>query len=160
MQRAIWSVVPDSPLADPETLEQILDKSMARTSFTLVMLAVAGGMALALGLIGIYAVISYSVSRRTREIGIRMALGAQRAEVSRMFVRHGFLLAAVGVVIGSIAALGLTRLLRSLLFGVTTNDPWTYLLAVLSLMAAAVLASYLPSLRAMAVDPIDALRAE
>jgi predicted permease len=160
MQRAIWSVVPDSPLADPETLEQILEKSMARTSFTLVMLAVAGGMALALGLIGIYAVISYSVARRTREIGIRMALGAQRAEVSRMFVRHGFVLAAVGVVLGSIAALGLTRLLRSLLFGVTTNDPWTYLLAVLSLMAAAVLASYLPSLRAMAVDPIDALRAE
>ena len=77
-----------------------------------------------------------------------------------MFVRHGFLLAAVGVVMGSIAELGLTRLLRSLLFGVTTNDPWTYLLAVLSLMAAALLASYLPSLRAMAVDPIDALRAE
>jgi predicted permease len=160
MQRAIWSVVPDSPLAEPKTLQEIYEKSMARTSFTLVMLEIAGAMALLLGLIGIYGVISYSVSQRTREIGIRMALGAQRHEVSRMFVRHGLVLAAVGVVAGGAAALGLTRLLRSLLFGVTANDPWTYLLTAVGLIVAAMLASYLPTLRAMAVDPIDALRSE
>ena len=160
LERAIWSVVPDSPLASPETMQQIFDKSMARTSFTLVMVAMAGVMALILGLIGIYGVISYSVAQRTREIGIRMALGAQRATVSRMFVRQGFVLAAVGVVAGALAALGLTRLLKSLLFGVAANDPWTYLLAAVALIAASILASYLPSLRAMAVDPIDALRAE
>ncbi len=160
MQRAIWSVVPDSPLADPQTMKEIYDKSMARTSFTLVMLAIAGSMALILGLIGIYAVISYSVSQRTREIGIRMALGAQRGEVSRMFVLHGLMLAAVGVVAGSAAALGLTHLLKALLFGVTSSDPLTYALTAVGLMGAAILASYLPSLRAMSVDPIDALRAE
>jgi predicted permease len=160
LQRAIWSVVPDSPLAYPQTLEEIYDKSMARTSFTLVMLGIAGSMALVLGLVGIYGVISYSVSQRKREIGIRLALGAQRQEVSRMFVRQGLILAAVGVAGGGIAALGLTRLLRTLLFGVATNDPWTYLLTAFVLILATVLASYLPSLRAMAVDPIDALRSE
>jgi predicted permease len=160
MQRAIWSVVPDSPLAEPETLEAIYQKSMARTSFTLVMLALAGGMALLLGVVGIYGVISYSVSQRTREIGIRMALGAQRHEVSGLFVRHGLGLALVGVCVGGVAALGVTRLLRTLLFGVTPSDPWTFLLTAVGLILAAMLASYLPSLRAMAVDPTEALRTE
>ncbi len=160
MQRAIWSVVPDSPLAEPETMQELTEKSMARTSFTLVMLAIAGGMALLLGLIGIYGVISYSVAQRTREIGIRMALGAQRREVSAMFVRHGLVLALVGVGIGAAAALALTRLLRTLLFGVTANDPWTYVVMGVGLILAAVLASYLPSVRAMSVDPVDALRTE
>jgi predicted permease len=160
MQKQIWSVVPDSPLAEPETMKQILDKSMARTSFTLVMLAIAGAMALILGLIGIYGVISYSVVQRTREIGIRMALGARRNQVSAMFVLHGLMLAAVGVVVGGAAALGLTKLMKSLLFGVAANDPWTYALMAAGLIFAAVVASYLPSLRAMMVDPIDALRAE
>ncbi len=160
MQRAIWSVVPDSPLAEPETMQQLSEKSMARTSFTLVMLAIAGAMALLLGLIGIYGVISYSVAQRTREIGIRMALGAQPVEVSAMFVKHGLVLALVGVGVGGAAALGLTRLLRTLLFGVTTNDPWTYAVMGVGLILAAVLASYVPSVRAMGVDPVDALRTE
>jgi putative ABC transport system permease protein len=160
MQSAIWSIVPDSPLAEPQTLKQIYDRSMARTSFTLVMLGIAGAMALLLGLVGIYGVISYSVSQRTKEIGIRMALGARRGQVSGMFVRHGLLLAAVGVLVGGVAALGLTRLLASLLFGVTANDPLTYLLTAVALTGAAILASFLPSLRAMAVDPVDALRSE
>jgi ABC-type antimicrobial peptide transport system permease subunit len=141
-------------------LEAIYQKSMARTSFTLVMLALAGGMALLLGVVGIYGVISYSVSQRTREIGIRMALGAQRHEVSGLFVRHGLGLALVGVCVGGVAALGVTRLLRTLLFGVTPSDPWTFLLTAVGLILAAMLASYLPSLRAMAVDPTEALRTE
>lgn len=160
MQRAIWSMVPDSPLAEPETMQELSEKSMARTSFTLVMLAIAGGMALLLGLIGIYGVISYSVAQRTREIGIRMALGAQRREVSAMFVKHGLMLAVLGVGTGGAAALGLTRLLHSLLFGVATNDPWTYAAMGVGLILAVVLASYLPSIRAMRVDPIDALRTD
>ena len=160
MERAIWSVVPDSPLEVPETMESIYSKSMVRTAFTLVMLGIAGAMALILGLIGIYGVISYSVSQRTREIGIRVALGAQRSQVSGMFVLRGLVLAAAGVTVGSLAALGLTRLLGSLLFGVSTNDPSTYGLAAAVLVLAALVASYLPSLRAMAIDPIDALRSE
>jgi predicted permease len=160
MERAIWSVAPDSPLAEPETMQAVFSKSMGRTSFTLIMLGIAGAMALILGVIGIYGVISYSVSQRTREIGIRVALGAQRYQVSSMFVRRGLVLAAVGVGLGSFAALGLTRLLESFLFGVATNDLSTYALAASGLGVAALVASYLPSLRAMAIDPSDALRSE
>ena len=160
LQRTIWSVAPDSPLANVRTLEEIYNKSMARTSFTLVMLGIAGAMALILGLVGIYGVISYSVSQRTREIGIRMALGARQQQVSGMFVRHGLLLAAIGVVFGFAAALGLTRLMSSLLFAVRANDPSTYICHVCGLVMAAVLASYIPSRRASTIDPIETLRRE
>jgi ABC-type antimicrobial peptide transport system permease subunit len=124
------------------------------------MLATAGAMALLLGVTGIYGVISYSVSQRTREIGIRMALGARSAEVTRMFVMHGLRLAGVGVACGLVAAVLLMRLLSSLLFGVSTNDPPTYAAVCLVLTAAALLASYLPALRATSVDPVETLRAE
>jgi putative ABC transport system permease protein len=160
VQRAVWSITPDSPLADVHTLKSIYDKSMARTSFTLVMLGIAGGMALILGLVGIYGVVSYSVSQRTREIGIRMALGARQQQVSGMFVRHGLLLASVGVVFGLGAAYGLTRFLSSLLFGVSASDLSTYILTTIGLIAAAVLASYIPSRRASAIDPTVTLRSE
>lgn len=160
LRRTIWSIVPDSPLADVRTLQEIYDKSMARTSFTLVMLGIAGAMALVLGMIGIYGVISYSVSQRTREIGIRMALGARSRQVSGMFVRHGFLLACAGVAIGGVAALGLSRFLSSLLFDVSASDPSTYIFTMIGLVASAILASYLPSLRAASIDPIETLRAE
>jgi len=133
---------------------------MARTSFALVMLAVAGAMALLLGIIGIYGVISYSVSQRTREIGIRMALGAQRITLTRMFVRHGLGLAAIGLVFGLAAAFALTRGMSSLLFGISAADPITYIGVSIGLALAAALASYLPSRRATAVDPVEALRAE
>ena len=133
---------------------------MARTSFTLVMLAIAGGMALLLGIVGIYGVISYSVSQRTREIGIRMALGARPGELQRMFVRHGLVLAGIGVAFGAGAAVGLSRLMASLLFEVSPFDPLTYAAVSVVLVAAAVLASYLPARRASAVDPVEALRAE
>jgi ABC-type antimicrobial peptide transport system permease subunit len=133
---------------------------MARISFTLVILAIAGGMALLLGIVGIYGVIAYAVSQRTREIGIRTALGAQPAALSRMFVRHGLLLAGVGAALGVPAAAALTRLMSSLLFGVKALDPLTYAAVSALLILAAVLASYLPARRAMAINPVDALRAE
>lgn len=160
VQQAVWSVDANLPLADVRTLDYYYQKSMARTSFTLVMLAVAGGMALLLGTIGLYGVIAYSVSQRTREIGIRMALGAQQQELTKMFVRHGLMLACIGVVCGLIAAFALMRLLSSLLFHVSPVDPLTYGAVSLGLVAAALLASYVPSRRAASVDPVEALRAE
>jgi len=111
IRRAIWSVNPNVPLANVRTLDQIYRKSMARTSFTLVMLAIAAAMALLLGVIGIYGVIAYSVAQRTREIGIRMALGAEQQQMTALFVRHGIRLTGIGVVIGVVAAFVLTRFL-------------------------------------------------
>ena len=160
VQRAVWSVDPNLPLADAHTLDYYYTRSMARTSFTLVMLAVAGGMALLLGVVGLYGVIAYSVSQRRREIGIRMALGAQRQELTGMFVRDGLLLTGAGVAFGLAAALVLMRLMSSLLFNVKPADALTYAAVSLGLVATAMLASYLPSRRAAAVNPVEALRAE
>jgi predicted permease len=160
LQQAVWSVDPNLPLASVQTMQELYSQSMARTSFTLVMLAIAGVMALALGIIGIYGVISYSVSQRTREIGIRLALGAQKGELKWMFVRSALILAAVGVLFGAGAAAALTQWMKALLFGISPLDPVTYLTVPLVLAAAAALASYLPARRAAAVDPVEALRAE
>ena len=158
--QAVWSINPNLPLASVRTLRDVYDQSLARTSFTLVMLGIAGGMALLLGVAGIYGVISYSVTQRTREIGIRIALGARSQEVAGMFVRHGLSLAALGVAIGLLAAFGIMRLMTSLLFEVSPVDPLTYGAVALTLVAATVLASYVPALRAAGVDPAVALRAE
>lgn len=160
IQKAVWAVSSGSPLADVRTLDEIYRRSMARTSFTLVMLAIAGGMALVLGLVGIYGVIAYSVAQRRREIGIRMALGAQRGSVSGMFVRHGLWLALTGILTGLGAAAALTQKMESLLFGVKPIDLPTYASVALALTAAVLLASYIPARRASAVDPIETLRAE
>ena len=160
LEQAVWSVNPNVPLASVRTLQEIYDASLARTSFTLVMLGIAGGMALLLGVAGIYGVISYAVSQRTREIGIRIALGAPAGAVTRLFVGHGIVLAGVGVAIGLVAAFAITRLMASLLFEVSPVDPLTYAVVSLMLFAATVLACYLPALRATRVDPIGALRAE
>ncbi len=160
VQRTVWSVDSDLPLADPTTLGELYTRSMARTSFTLIMLGVAGAMALLLGIVGIYGVISYAVSQRTREIGIRMALGAQQNKLTAMFLRQGLWLTAVGVVIGLVAAFISMRLMSSLLFHVSPLDPLTYVAASLCIVAVAGLACYLPSRRAAAVDPTLALRAE
>ncbi|MGB8673716.1 MAG: FtsX-like permease family protein, partial [Candidatus Acidiferrales bacterium] len=157
---AVWAVNPNLPLADVHSLEYFYKMSMARTSFTLVMLAVAGAMSLLLGAVGIYGVIAYSVSQRTREIGIRMALGAERQAVTKMFVRDGLLLAVIGVGIGLVAAFAAMRVMSSLLFGVSPDDPVTYLLASLGVVATAWLATYLPSRRAASIDPVEALRTE
>ncbi len=158
--RAVWSVNPNLPLAGVRTLAEVVSASMARTSFTLVMLAIAGAMALLLGVAGIYGVISYSVSQRTREIGIRMALGAQRNEITGMFVRHGLGLAAIGIGSGLVVAIALGRLMTSLLFETSPMDPLTYLAVCGSLAVAAMAASYVPALRATGVNPVTALRAD
>jgi putative ABC transport system permease protein len=160
VRQAVWSVDPNLPLADVHTAEYYYHSSMARTSFTLLMLAVAGGMALLLGTVGIYGIIAYSVLQRRREIGIRMALGAQRQELTNMFVRHGLILTGIGVGVGLVVALLSMRFLSSLLFGVKPVDLLTYGAVSAGLAATALLASYLPSRRAASVHPLEALRGE
>jgi predicted permease len=160
VQQRVWSVNPDLPIAQVHTLREIYDQSMARTSFTLVLLTIAAAMALLLGVIGIYGVISYSVSQRTREIGIRIALGASHPAVRRMFVREGVLLTAIGVAFGLAAATALTRLMTALLFNVSPLDPITYAGVSVILAAAALLASYVPARRATNIEPMEALRVE
>jgi predicted permease len=158
--QAAWSVDANLPLADVRTAEYYYARSMARTSFTLVMLTMAGGMALLLGTVGLYGVIAYSVSQRTREIGIRIALGAQRGELMGMFVRQGLILLAAGVACGIVVAFAAMRLMSSLLFHVSPADPVTYSVVCGGPISTAALASYIPSRRASAVDPVEALRAE
>jgi predicted permease len=160
VQQTVWAVDSDLPLSDATTLGELYTKSMARTSFTLVMLCVAGSMALLLGIVGIYGVISYAVSQRTREIGIRMALGAQRQALTAMFVRQGLWLTAIGIAFGLAAAFTTMRLMSSLLFNISPMDPGTYVITTAGVVAIAYFACYLPSRRAAAVDPVHALRAE
>jgi predicted permease len=160
LQQAVWSLDPNLPLYAVHSAGYFYQQSMARTSFTLIMLGVAGAMALLLGVVGIYGVIAYSVLQRTREIGIRMALGAQQNLVTNMFVRHGLQLTGIGVACGLVTALLVVRLMSSLLFRVSAMDPVTYVVVCAVLLAAAFLASYFPSRRAATVDPVEALRAE
>jgi predicted permease len=160
VRQAVWSVDANLPLSEVRTQRYFYSKSMARTSFTLVMLAVAASIALLLGTVGLYGVIAYSASQRRREIGIRIALGAQRNDITGMFVRQGLAMAAAGVACGLLVSVAATRLLRSFLFHVSPADPLTYGLACVTLCAAAVLASYVPSRRTATVNPVDALRAE
>ena len=141
-------------------MQEVYDKSVMRTSFTLVMLGIAGGMALVLGILGIYGVISYTVSQRRREFGIRLALGAHPGNVLKMVLKQGAKTALVGVVIGLGGAFALTRLMTSLLFGVAANDPVTFVAVAVLLILVALLACYLPARRAMKVDPMAALRYE
>jgi putative ABC transport system permease protein len=160
IQQAVWSVNANLPLANVRTLDEIRSRSMAQTSFALVMLGIAAAVALLLGVVGIYGVISYVATQRTREIGIRMALGAAARDVSRLFVRQGLVLTAVGVVLGLIAAAALTRAMTALLFGVSALDPMTYGGVALGLGVVALAATYLPARRAARVDPAAALRWE
>jgi predicted permease len=160
IQEQVWSINSSVPLADPTTVGELYTKSMARTSFTLVLLSVAGAMALLLGTVGIYGVIAYTVSQRTREIGIRMALGAQREALTGLFIRQGLLLTAIGAACGLIVAFVTMRLMSSLLFNVSPMDPVTYVVITAAVLATAYLACYLPSRRAASVNPVNALRAE
>jgi predicted permease len=159
VREAVWSVNAVLPLSQVRTLDEVFGQSMARTSFTLVMLGIASAMALLLGLSGLYGVIAYAVSERRREIGIRLALGAQAREIRALFVRRGLMPGAAGLALGLVGALGLTRLMESLLFGVSPLDPVTFVAVPAALAAAAALASYLPARRATAVDPVETLRA-
>jgi predicted permease len=160
VREAVWSVNSNLPLASVRTMQDVYDKSIARTSFTLVMLGIAAAMALALGIIGIYGVMSYAVFQRQREIGIRLALGAQREHVLQMVLQQGTKLALLGVGIGLGVGLGLTRLMNHLLFGVTAHDPLTFAAVSSLLILVALLACYVPARRATLFDPAVAIRYE
>jgi predicted permease len=160
VQQAVWSVNPNLPLARVRTLQEIYNESMAQTSFTLVILGIAAGVTLLLGIVGIYGVIAYVVSQRRREIGIRLALGARGGEVQRMFVTRGMMVTGFGLVAGLAAALGTMRLLAVVLFGVTPFDPPTYVAVLGGLGLVAFAATWLPARRATAVDPALTLRGE
>jgi ABC-type antimicrobial peptide transport system permease subunit len=160
LQQAVWSMNASLPLARVRTLQEIYDKSLARTSFALVMLAIASTMALLIGLVGIYGVISYTVSQRQREIGTRMALGAQQSDVMRLVLGEGMLVILVGLGVGFAGSLASTRFLSGLLFGVTATDPLTFAGVIILLAVVALVACYIPARRAVRVDPLIALRYE
>jgi predicted permease len=158
LEQAVWSVHPDLPVANPQTLDEIQARSMAQTSFALVMLAIAAAVALLIGAVGIYGMIAYAAAERTPEIGVRMALGAKARDVRRLFLLHGLALTAAGIVLGLCVATAVTRVLTTLLFGVGSVDLLTYAAVSAGLLAVALLAAYLPARRASHVDPIIALR--
>ena len=160
VQQAVWSVDAKAPLARVGTLDHLYAQALARTSFTLVMLAIAAAMALLLGAVGLYGVIAYTVSQRTREIGVRMALGAQRESILALVVGGGMAIIGSGLAAGLAAALLLTRLLTSLLYGVRPYDPLTYAIVVPALAIVAFVACYLPAHRATRIEPMVALRYE
>ncbi len=159
-RQAVWSVDGNLPLASVYTLNHLYTRSLAPVSFTLVMLGTAGAVALLLGAVGLYGVIAYSVAQRTREIGIRMALGAQRKNVVRLFLREGMSFIVIGLPVGLAGAFALTRLLSSLLFGVEANDPLTFACAAVVLVLVAFAACQIPAHRALRIDPMEALKSE
>jgi len=160
IRQAVWASNPDLTVYEVRTLQQHYSDSLARTSFMLVLLAISGVMALFLSVVGIYGVISYIVSQRTREIGIRLALGAQARSVKRMFVRQGLAVAMIGVAVGLAAAVALSRWLASFLFDVRPLDLPTYVAVLGVLLVAVTVAAYLPARRAARLDPVETLRAE
>jgi putative ABC transport system permease protein len=160
VRKTVWEVDKDQPVSNIRTMEDILSKSIARQRFTMLLLGIFAGVALLLAAVGIYGVMSYSLAQRTHEIGIRMALGAQSRDVLKLAVGQGLKLVLIGVAIGLVAALGLTRVLKSLLFGVSATDPTTIFALSMLLVGVALLASYIPARRATKVDPLVALRYE
>lgn len=159
-REALREVDPRLPMINPQTMKAVVEQSMAATSFTVILLGIAAGIALLLGTVGIYGVISYIVSRRTQEIGVRMALGAPGEVVLRSVVGQGMALAGVGLVVGLLGAWGMSRALASLLYGVTATDPLTFGGTALILALVALTAVWIPARRASRVDPVEALRSE
>jgi ABC-type antimicrobial peptide transport system permease subunit len=145
---------------NPEAMEKTVADSISSKRFTMTLLGVFALLALLLASIGIYGVLSYMVGQRTKEIGVRMALGAQKFDVLRMVLKDGARMTLVGIVLGLVGSLGLTRLIRSMLYGVKPNDPLTFISVAALLCAIAMLACYIPARKAMQVDPIEALRHE
>lgn len=160
VRNAIWSVDKDQPVSNVDSMQHIVAGAIARQRFSMLLLAIFAGLALVLAAVGIYGVMSYSVAQQTREIGVRIALGAKRSDVLVMTVKNGLKLAAVGVFFGLLAAFVMTRVLTSLLFGIGATDPVTFTIVALVIITVAILASYIPALRATKVDPMIALRAQ
>ena len=160
VKQGIWRVDARIPVTKLRTMKEVMGASYQEQRFNMLLLGIFAAVALALAAVGIYGVMSYAVAQRTHEIGIRMALGAQSHDVLKMVVRQGMTLALTGVGIGLLAALPLTRLMKTLLFGVNATDPATYVVIALLLIAVALLACFLPARRATKVDPMVALRYE
>ena len=160
VRRIVREIDSTVPLSNARTMEAIVSEAMASTSFTMTLLGIAATVALLLGAIGLFGVISYVVSQRTREIGVRVALGARGEDVQRMIVRQGVTVLIGGVAIGLVGAFALTRLMGAILYEVSATDPWTFAGAPVVLVAVSLLASWLPARRATKVDPVTALRAE
>jgi putative ABC transport system permease protein len=158
VRNAIWAVDKDQTVANVDSMEHIVAGAVARQRFSMLLLAIFAAVALVLAAVGIYGVMSYSVAQQTREIGIRMALGAQRSDVLTMTIKQGLKLVGLGLIIGLAAAFVLTRVMATLLFGISATDPLTFLTISFVLLVVAMLASYIPSVRAMRVDPMVALR--
>jgi putative ABC transport system permease protein len=160
VRQKVWAVDRNIPITDVRTAEQIIGTAVAQPRFNALLLALFAFIALCLGAVGIYGVISYAVTQRTHEIGVRLALGAQQRDVLRMVVRQGMTLAMTGVAIGLLSALALTRWMEGLLFGVRPADPLTFTLIAVALLLVALVACYIPARRATKVDPMVALRRE
>jgi len=158
VRNAIWAVDKDQTVANIDSMEHVVAGAVARQRFSMLLLAIFAAVALVLAAVGIYGVMSYSVAQQTREIGIRMALGAQRSDVLKMTIKQGLKLVGLGLVIGLAAAFVLTRVMATLLFGISATDPLTFITISFVLLVVAMLASYIPSVRAMRVDPMVALR--
>jgi len=160
VRQQVVALDPQQPLYNVRTAEQVLAASIARPRFNMLLIAILAGIALVLAAIGVYGVISYSVTQRTREIGIRIALGASRGSVLKLVIGEGMLLAGSGIVLGILAAFGVTRIMASLLYGVTASDPVTFGSLAFLLALIALIACYIPARRATKVDPVVALRYE
>ena len=160
IRRQVLAIDADQPVYEVQTLREMTEIAFGPTRLCLVILGIFAGAALVTACVGLYAIVSYSVSQRTHEIGIRMALGAKQRDVLRMVVGEGIPVIAAGLVVGLFAALGMTRLMSSLLYGVPASDGATLLAVSAILTATATLAVYIPARRAIGVDPIEALRYE
>jgi ABC-type antimicrobial peptide transport system permease subunit len=160
VRAAVWALDPRLPVASVQTMDEVVGRSIVPFTFTMLTLGVAAGMALLLGTIGLYGVLSYAVTLRVREIGVRLALGAQPSRILRAIVGQGLVIVTVGLAIGVLGAYFLTKVLSGLLYDTKQLDPMTFVLTSAGLFAVAALASYLPARRAASVSPLESLRAE
>jgi putative ABC transport system permease protein len=160
VKQQIWKIDPQLPVSKVKSMDDVAAASFAERRFNMLLLTLFAALALVLAAVGIYGVISYAVTQRTQEIGIRMALGAGRNDVLKLIIRNGLALTLLGIVIGVGGAIGLTRLMSTLLFGVTPTDKPTFIAVSAVLIVVALLACYIPARRATKVDPLIALRYE